>query len=193
METVNAKEGNDTMNTTTTHLTKVGNAYATTDLRYYVKRDACGYRLHDRETRAWWHLGRNKAEALAHAEEILTLKMQRTKMTIDITAEEATTTATSVCDADATQSLPWDTTLDLYAAGLWSSDADGCCCSVCGRDVPSQKHGVVLVGGGAIACLPGDAHLFEKFDGGAYLGVYPVGRECIKKIPAQYRYQFADR
>lgn len=58
------------------HLHKIGTTYATTDLRYYVKRDAAGYRLHDRETRAWWHLGRNKAEALVIAEKRLGLLVQ---------------------------------------------------------------------------------------------------------------------
>lgn len=179
METVNAKEGIDTM-TTTTHLTKIGNAYATADLRYYVKRDAAGYRLHDRDSRVWWHLGRNKAEALAAAEE----RLQRIGYT---------TAADEQAITDPADSLPWDETLDLASAGLWSRDADACCCSVCGRDVPSQRHGVILVGGGAIACKPEDAHLFEKCDGGAFLGVYPVGSECIKKIPAEYRYAFSDR
>jgi len=161
--------------TKTTTLNKVGNAYATLDLRFYVKRDAAGYRLHDRETRAWWHLGRNKVEALIIAEE----RIQRLGYAPAVT--------------DPADSLPWDTTLDLAEAGLWSHDADGCCCSVCGRNVPSQKHGVVLVGGGAVACKPEDADLFEKYDAVAYLCVYPVGSECIKKIPAEYRYTFANK
>lgn len=176
------------MDTNTTHLKKVGNAYATADLRYYVKRDAAGYRLHDRDSRCWWHLGRKKAKALEIAEQRLAdLYSSVGGISLGDIAK-AVAPATEI--ADPADALPWDRTLDLAAAGLWHRDADACCCSVCGKDVPSQKNGVCLVGGGAIACRPEDYAEFERVDGGSCLGVYPVGSECIKKIPAEYRYSF---
>lgn len=172
------------MTTTHTNLTKIGDVYATDDLAFYVRREAAGWRLRERATDVFWHLGRNKAEALDLAEQ--RIAERRAALLYKTTVERVQAEYTA-------DDLPWEETLDLADAGLWHRDADACCCSVCGRDVPSQRHGVVLVGGGAIACKPEHAAAFEKYDGGAFLGVYPVGSECIKKIPAEYRYEFSSR
>jgi len=53
------------------HLAKLGKVYATNDLRYYVNRHSSGWRLTERQTKDWWDLGRNKSEALAHANWLL--------------------------------------------------------------------------------------------------------------------------
>jgi hypothetical protein len=161
METVNAKEGIDTMNTTT-HLTKIGNAYATADLRYYVKRDAAGYRLHDRDSRVWWHLGRNKAEALTIAE-------KRLNTIIGARTVEPRTVAADMI---------WTHDEKHYYYG----DINSCQC--CGRKVGANPIGIIVVNGGASLCHPEDHKALEN-DGG-YMGWFPIGSECAKRIPAEY-------
>jgi hypothetical protein len=60
-------------------------------------------------------------------------------------------------------------------------------CIACGRNV-SQKNGhIVLIGGGGTDVLhPDDNDQAMNTDPG-YMGGFPVGSECIKSVPAEYR------
>ena len=59
-------------------------------------------------------------------------------------------------------------------------------CIFCGRDTSKQGNslGVIVGEGGSVVVHPGDNELAQ--DGG-YMGWFPVGSECIKEIPAEYR------
>jgi len=60
-------------------------------------------------------------------------------------------------------------------------------CIHCGRDTSKQgnSQGVCVSGGGAYILHPDD---YERFDhDGGEMGWFPVGSECIKQIPAQFR------
>lgn len=166
----NATEGTMTK-TTTTHLTKVGNAYATTDLRFRVTKNASHrWTMCDTKTGQTHELGTVGAWAFTTAESIIT-------RTLD---EEA---------------LPWDRTAPLpttmwgekyHASGADSSDwSDYQPCQCCGRKVGKNPLYAIVVGGGARLCALDDAGAFEKHDGG-WMGCYPIGRECAKQFPAGY-------
>jgi len=51
------------------HLNKEGDTYVASDNRYHVKSSPAGWRLHNVETGAWWHLCRSEREALDIATE----------------------------------------------------------------------------------------------------------------------------
>lgn len=51
------------------HSKKEGDAYVASDNRYHVKKSPAGWRLHNVETGAWWHLCRSEVEALDIATE----------------------------------------------------------------------------------------------------------------------------
>jgi hypothetical protein len=165
METVNAKEGIDTMNTTTAHLTKVGNAYATSDLAYRVtKHDDKAWYLYIADEDRSVYLATVKADALNGAERIIVSRK----------AEAA---------------LPWDRTTKTPAK-WWSHKRDYeygdlNCCQCCGRTVGKNPLGAIIVGGGGEMCQPADNAAFMQNDGG-YMGWYPVGSECAKHFPAGY-------
>ncbi len=62
-------------------------------------------------------------------------------------------------------------------------------CTVCGRETSNKGNasGVVVVKGGGSLIAPSDvSEAYIKTDAG-YMGWFPVGAECIKKVPAQYR------
>ena len=61
------------------------------------------------------------------------------------------------------------------------------CCVFCGRDTSKQGKSVgVMVGdGGALIVHPED-YATKANDGGA-MGWFPVGSECIKSVPAEFR------
>lgn len=160
----NATEG--TMTATTTHLTKVGNAYATTDLRYRVTKNSSNHWVmfdakRGTTTRLWTAV---KSEALTSAERIININI----------AEEA---------------LPWDRVTDTPAK-WWTHKRDYeygdlNCCQCCGRKVGANPLGAIIVDGGSRMCLPADSHAFMENDGG-YMGWYPVGAECAKQFPEGY-------
>jgi hypothetical protein len=60
------------------------------------------------------------------------------------------------------------------------------CCVFCGRDTSKQGNssGVIVGEGGGVIIHPEDNELAQ--DGG-YMGWFPVGSECIKSIPAEFR------
>jgi hypothetical protein len=59
-------------------------------------------------------------------------------------------------------------------------------CIFCGRDTSKQgkSSGVIVGEGGAVVVHPEDDELAQ--DGG-HMGWFPVGSECIKEIPAEFR------
>jgi hypothetical protein len=61
------------------------------------------------------------------------------------------------------------------------------CCVFCGRDTSKQgkSQGVLVGAGGALIVHPDDYETLAN-DGGA-MGFFPVGSECIKEVPAEYR------
>lgn len=59
-------------------------------------------------------------------------------------------------------------------------------CVFCGRDTSKQgkSMGVIVGEGGSVIVHPEDNDLAQ--DGG-YMGWFPVGSECIKSVPAEFR------
>jgi hypothetical protein len=59
-------------------------------------------------------------------------------------------------------------------------------CVFCGRDTSKQgkSSGVMVGAGGALIVHPEDYEIAT--DGGA-MGWFPVGSECIKSVPAEFR------
>jgi hypothetical protein len=59
-------------------------------------------------------------------------------------------------------------------------------CVFCGRDVSKQgnSNGVMVGAGGSLVIHPDDYEIAT--DGGA-MGWFPVGSECIKEVPAEFR------
>jgi hypothetical protein len=60
-------------------------------------------------------------------------------------------------------------------------------CIHCGRDTSKQgrSQGVCVSGGGSIIVHPEDYDTYPHQ--GGEMGWYPVGSECIKQIPADFR------
>ena len=163
--------------TKTMTLNKVGNAYATADLKYRVYKSAGWWRLYCADNLGApsdQALSTVKAEALADAEQI-------------IAACELGTGSTDIGNG---ADLPWDRVVNTPAK-WWShneknyyyGDINSCQC--CGRKVGANPLGAIIVDGGGKMCQLADANAFEKYDGG-WMGWYPGGSECAKKFPAGY-------
>jgi hypothetical protein len=60
-------------------------------------------------------------------------------------------------------------------------------CVFCGRDTSKQGNswGVIVGEGGAAIVHPEDNEIASTC--GGYMGWFPVGSECIKSIPAEFR------
>ena len=60
------------------------------------------------------------------------------------------------------------------------------CCVFCGRDTSKQgnSNGVYVGAGGALIVHPED---YDKAIDGGDMGWFPVGSECIKSVPAEFR------
>jgi hypothetical protein len=56
-------------------------------------------------------------------------------------------------------------------------------CSVCGRKT-NLSIGIQVGGGGGVIVHPEDVELAQ--DGG-WMGFFPIGKECIKKVPQEFR------
>lgn len=54
-------------------------------------------------------------------------------------------------------------------------------CVVCGTPIPTPEYEVRLVDGGASLALPD-----EVVDARGDMGLYPIGPECRRRIPAAY-------
>jgi hypothetical protein len=77
--------------------------------------------------------------------------------------------------------------IDVFGPKWQASDQNFLSCTICGRNTSKQGKsvGVIVSDGGAAIVFPGD-NLLEQSDGG-YMGWFPVGSECIKAIPAEFR------
>lgn len=66
---------------------------------------------------------------------------------------------------------------------MMSSDETNCCI-ICGRDTSNQKNYYYTLGDGCplMASHVEDAHIVE--DSAGFMGQYPIGSECAKKIIA---------
>lgn len=60
-------------------------------------------------------------------------------------------------------------------------------CIVCGKLTKGNGIDVALTNGGDTLVLPQNIEREEIENAGAYMGVWTVGPECGKRIPAEYR------
>ena len=101
-----------------------------------------------------------------------------------VETKKSTNTYTAYITVNKVEALVLDEVLptnfgDKYHGGLEN-------CIACGRNTSNKKaQGVVVVDGGYGICKPEDAAK-EENDGG-YMGWFPVGSECIKTVPVEYR------
>lgn len=60
-------------------------------------------------------------------------------------------------------------------------------CIICARDTSKkgESWGVVIGGGGSVAVHTEDLTKAETC--GGYMGWFPIGSECIKKVPVEFR------
>lgn len=78
----------------------------------------------------------------------------------------------------------------LWSKRYWARDAKRpvhfTACIACGRDTSNQgnSQGVYVSGGGGIIVHPDDYDTYDHRGGD--MGWFPVGRECIKRIPAEF-------
>lgn len=61
-------------------------------------------------------------------------------------------------------------------------------CTVCGRKT-NLTIGVYVGAGGSSLVHPEDT---EKADDGGFMGFFPIGNECIKKVPKEFRVIWED-
>ena len=66
--------------------------------------------------------------------------------------------------------------------GLWFLN-----CIVCGRDTSNrgESNGVYISGGGALIVHPEDYETYDHHGGD--MGWFPVGAECIRRVPVEFR------
>lgn len=59
-------------------------------------------------------------------------------------------------------------------------------CVFCGRDTSKQgkSNGVMVGAGGSLVIHPED---YSKVEDGGAMGWFPVGTECIKSVPIEFR------
>lgn len=57
-------------------------------------------------------------------------------------------------------------------------------CQCCGRPVSKNATGIVIADGGSSIVYPDD--VANVINDSGYMGWYPIGSECAKKIPAEY-------
>lgn len=61
-------------------------------------------------------------------------------------------------------------------------------CIVCGRKTGKVTQGVFIGGGGSFIVHPDDQEIAWEQDGSGWMGWFPVGAECIKIVPKEFRY-----
>ena len=69
----------------------------------------------------------------------------------------------------------------------YQAKGDFLACIGCGKPTSSkgQSQGVCISGGGDLIIHPDDYDTYDHRGGD--MGWFPVGRECIKKVPAEFR------
>ena len=149
----------------TTTITKIGKKYATEDLRFVISRQREGWFMLDRTTRNEYFLTETRVgmihEAARQIEEIIAAD----------TAQDQP--APRVICAD----MIWKHKHDHEYGSIHS-------CQCCGRAVSDNALGIVVADGGSSIVHPEDAATLV--DNGGYMGWYPIGSECAKKIPSEY-------
>ena len=75
-----------------------------------------------------------------------------------------------------------DIDLNLFSEKFHESGSENPC-TVCGRKT-NLTIGVHVGGGGSFIIHPEDVELAQ--DGG-WMGFFPIGKECIKKVPQEFR------
>ena len=80
----------------------------------------------------------------------------------------------------------------LWGEKYWERESQGAIqsdnnCIACGRATSRQGkgYGVLVSGGGAVIVHPDD-YVTYPHDGGE-MGWFPIGSECIKQIPKEFR------
>lgn len=79
----------------------------------------------------------------------------------------------------------------LWGPKYWAREERGgvtlFACIHCGRNTGTQRNtqGVCVSGGGGTIVHPDDYDDYPHL--GGEMGWFPVGRECIKRIPAEFR------
>lgn len=76
--------------------------------------------------------------------------------------------------------------IDIFSEKYHAKGSAFLSCIICGRDTSKQgkSQGVVIGNGGGNIVHPQDNLLAQ--DGG-YMGWFPIGSECIKAIPTEFR------
>jgi len=76
--------------------------------------------------------------------------------------------------------------IDLFSEKYHAKGASFLSCIICGRDTSKKgkSQGVIIGEGGGVIVHPEDDGLAQ--DGG-YMGWFPIGSECIKVIPVEFR------
>ena len=77
--------------------------------------------------------------------------------------------------------------LNIFSEKYQASGSAFLSCVVCARDTSKKgnSQGVIVAEGGSAILHSADNEI-EQSDGG-YMGWFPIGSECIKKVPAEYR------
>ena len=75
-----------------------------------------------------------------------------------------------------------DIDLNLFSEKFHESGNENPC-TVCGRKT-NLTIGVHVGGGGSFIVHPED---IELADDGGFMGFFPIGKECIKKVPKEFR------
>lgn len=86
--------------------------------------------------------------------------------------------------------LGFDMWGDKYRARTMNGLNDtGNRCVLCGRKTAdtAKTMGIVVIGGGGALVHVEDAATEEANDPGGWMGWFPVGNECIKVVPAEFR------
>lgn len=81
--------------------------------------------------------------------------------------------------------------LDDLFPDVWGERYDGSflSCIACGRATSKNGDslGVIVTNGGSSIVHPEDLDADYAADPGGGMGWFPVGRECIKRVPAEFR------
>lgn len=76
--------------------------------------------------------------------------------------------------------------IPLFSEKYHSKNPTSTSCIICGRDTSKNGHssGVIVGEGGDLIVHPEDN---EKAMDNGYMGWFPIGSECIKAIPLEFR------
>ena len=69
-----------------------------------------------------------------------------------------------------------------------AKNIDGSNCIACGKKTGKITQGVFIGGGGGYIVHPDDQEADMEINGAGWMGWFPVGNECIKAIPKEFRY-----